>query len=82
MDGGFGAGSTGLRSDMDNEHMQDSNEQPLVKHIDVDEKATCPVKDKDIDERTIAALAVRGIENFTPVQVSDTLYGYGLEFPS
>lgn len=45
-------------------------EEAEVTHIDVDEGGACPVKDKDVDERTVASLAARGIETFTPVQAS------------
>lgn len=40
-----------------------------VTMVEVGDEGACPVEEKDVDERTVAALKARGIENFTPVQV-------------
>lgn len=47
-------------------------------HLDVDAEGACPVQEKDVDEKTVQALAGRGIDTFTPVQVwlfSDVFVG-------
>lgn len=41
----------------------------LVSLVEVGDEGACPVEDKDVDDKTVAALKARGIENFTPVQV-------------
>lgn len=41
----------------------------LLTMVEVGDEGACPVEEKDVDERTVAALKARGIENFTPVQV-------------
>lgn len=56
--------------DLDGEDGDERFDKPMVTHIDVDESATCPVAEKDVDERTVASLEARGIVNFTPVQAS------------
>lgn len=41
-----------------------------VSLVEVGDEGACPVEEKDVDPKTVAALKARGIENFTPVQVS------------
>ena len=41
----------------------------LVSLVEVGDEGACPVEEKDVDPKTVAALKARGIENFTPVQV-------------
>lgn len=68
--GGHRTRGSSKERDIDEEDGDERFDKPLVTHIDVDESATCPVAEKDVDERTVASLAARGIVNFTPVQVS------------
>ncbi|CAM9480566.1 unnamed protein product [Hapterophycus canaliculatus] len=39
-----------------------------VSLVEVGDEGACPVEEKDVDPKTVAALKARGIENFTPVQ--------------
>ncbi len=41
----------------------------MVSLVEVGDEGACPVEEKDVDPKTLAALKARGIENFTPVQV-------------
>ncbi|CAM9408692.1 unnamed protein product [Ectocarpus sp. 6 AP-2014] len=40
----------------------------MVSLVEVGEEGACPVEEKDVDPKTVAALKARGIEKFTPVQ--------------
>lgn len=56
-DSAAGAASKALKGDQE------------VTLVEVGEDGACPVEEKDVDPKTVAALKARGIENFTPVQV-------------
>lgn len=66
----FGTARGKFGQDPDAAHQKAVKGDRLVTNVEVSDDAACPVADKDIDPKTIAALKARGIENFTPVQVS------------
>lgn len=55
----------------------------MVSLVEVGEDGACPVEEKDVDPKTVAALKARGIEKFTPVQVGERPHGrFGLVIAS
>lgn len=65
----FGAARGAFGGNPEAAHQKAVKGDRLVTNVEVSDEAACPVGEKDVDERTVAALAARGIENFTPVQV-------------
>lgn len=69
-DGEFGAARGKFASDVNGANEKAVKGDRLLKQVDVDDDGACPVAEKDVDPKTVQSLASRGIENFTPVQVS------------
>ena len=65
----FGAARGAFGGNPDAAHQKAVKGNRMVTNVEVSDEAACPVLEKDVDARTVAALAARGIENFTPVQV-------------
>lgn len=65
----FGAARGAFGNNPDAAHQKAVKGDRMVTNVEVSDEAACPVTEKDVDAKTVAALAARGIENFTPVQV-------------
>ncbi|CAM9234416.1 unnamed protein product [Laminaria digitata] len=64
----FGAARGAFGNNPDAAHQKAVKGDRLVTNVEVSDESACPVAEKDVDAKTVAALAARGIENFTPVQ--------------
>lgn len=66
----FGSARGAFASDVNAAREKAVRGNRLITHVDVGEDGACPVTERDVDPRSVAALLARGIEKFTPVQVS------------
>lgn len=66
----FGAARGAFGNDPEAAHKKAVKGDRLVTNVEVSDDGACPVSEKDIDPKTVAALKARGIETFTPVQVT------------
>lgn len=65
----FGAARGKFGADPEAAHQKAVRGDRLISQVEVSDDGACPVGEKDVDPQTVAALASRGIETFTPVQV-------------
>lgn len=70
----FGAARGKFGADPEAAHQKAVRGDRLISQVEVSDDGACPVAEKDVDAQTVASLAKRGIETFTPVQVCVLCY--------